>query len=883
LASATGLSFSTGTGSADVSMSFTGTLADINAALDGLSYSPATNFSGSDALSIVTDDQGNTGSGGALSDSDVIGITVTAVNSAPTLISNTGLTLDEGGGAAITSSMLAVSDLDNTPAELTYTLTGIPANGTLNLNGIALIVGSTFTQADIAANLLSYVHDGSETTADGFQFTVSDGAGGNIGSTTFSITVDPVNSHAPVITSNGGGSSASVNIAENTTAVTTVTATDADLPAQTLSYAIAGGADAAKFVIDSSTGTLSFISAPDFENPADADTNNIYDVIVEASDGALTDTQTLSVTITPANDNAPVITSNGGSGVASLNVAENTTAVTTVTAADADLPAQTLIYSITGGADAAAFAIDGATGALSFITAPDFENPADAGADNIYNVIVQASDGTLTGTQAIAVAVTPANDNAPVITSNGGGASAALSIAENSTAITTVTATDADLPAQTLNYAIVGGADAGHFAIDAVSGAMSFVSAPDYEVPTDANADNIYDVVVQVNDGAGGSQQQILSVTVTDANDAPNAAMPGTQSANPAISLPIVGISVQDQDNNINTVSLSVAHGTLTVSLASGASISGGSNGSSALTLSGTQAQINTALSTITYDSASTFLGQDALSLTVADSAGATHSAAMAINVSMLRRIVDDGGTMPTSLPPNVGDGVGNGSNSGNGDTAGQIPLGHDTGPAESEDRLDDEFITSSGNVLRTNADAWKSVDENATHSSRQHVSVGADLESVLLSQLARLPDVPGMTVARPGDVDLLGSSSASRINIGNSLTVDLGSLHAPDISDDGPFGISPAQAGKAVTAVVAAGVVWWAGRSVGLLTALMASVPAWRTVDPLPILARSRKRQEQSELEQALDPDTSTYPTETARSGAEPQPRRALLTDIEY
>jgi len=66
------------------------------------------------------------------------------------------------------------------------------------------------------------------------------------------------------------------NVAENTTAVLTVTATDADLPAQTLSYSISGGVDAGKFSINASTGELTFQAAPDYENPTDADANNIY-------------------------------------------------------------------------------------------------------------------------------------------------------------------------------------------------------------------------------------------------------------------------------------------------------------------------------------------------------------------------------------------------------------------------------------------------------------------------------------------------------------------------------------------------------------------------------------------------------------------------------
>ena len=97
---------------------------------------------------------------------------------------------------------------------------------------------------------------------------------------------------------------------------------------------------------------LTFVAAPDFEVPTDVGGNNVYDVIVQVSDGS-DDTQAIAVTVTAVNDNTPVITSNGGGASATLNVAENTTAVTTVTATDADLPAQTLTYTITGGADAA--------------------------------------------------------------------------------------------------------------------------------------------------------------------------------------------------------------------------------------------------------------------------------------------------------------------------------------------------------------------------------------------------------------------------------------------------------------------------------------------------------------------------------------------------
>ena len=323
---------------------------------------------------------------------------------------------------------------------------------------------------------------------------------------------------APSITSNGGGAGASISVAENVTAVTTVTASDADLPAQTLTYSISGGADAGKFAINASTGVLSFSAAPNFEAPTDSGTNNVYNVTVRVSDGSRTDTQAIAVTVTPVNDNNPVITSNGGGASASISVAENVTAVTTVTATDADLPAQTLTYSISGGADAGKFAINASTGALSFSAAPNFEAPGDAGTNNVYDVIVEASDGTLTDSQAIAVTVTPVNDNNPVITSNGGGANAAVNPAENATAVTTVTATDADLPAPTLTYSISGGADQALFSINAGTGALSFASAPDYETPGDVGGNNVYEVTVRVSDGTLGDSQAI-SVTVINVGE----------------------------------------------------------------------------------------------------------------------------------------------------------------------------------------------------------------------------------------------------------------------------------------------------------------------------------------------------------------------------
>ena len=133
----------------------------------------------------------------------------------------------------------------------------------------------------------------------------------------------------------------------------------------------------------------------------------------------------------------------------------------------------------------------------------------------MYDVTVQVSDGHGgIDTQAIAVTVTDINE-APLITSNGGGVTAAVSIVENTTAVTTVAATDPDV-GQTLIYSIIGGADASKFAIGSSTGALSFVTAPNFELPTDAGGNNVYDVTVQVSDGHGGIDTQAIAVTIKD-------------------------------------------------------------------------------------------------------------------------------------------------------------------------------------------------------------------------------------------------------------------------------------------------------------------------------------------------------------------------------
>ncbi len=150
---------------------------------------------------------------------------------------------------------------------------------------------------------------------------------GNVRNQTLTVTITNVN-EAPTITINSSNDTHTITQAENISSVVTYTATDVDA-ATTLSFSLSG-TDAADFSINSASGVLTFASNPDFEAPADSDSNNVYTVVITVSDGSLTDTQTLTVTITNANEsasiNAPTVSGTINKGVAttitvSINVA----------------------------------------------------------------------------------------------------------------------------------------------------------------------------------------------------------------------------------------------------------------------------------------------------------------------------------------------------------------------------------------------------------------------------------------------------------------------------------------------------------------------------------------------------------------------------------
>lgn len=337
-------------------------------------------------------------------------------------------------------------------------------------------------------------------------------------------------------------------------------AVDADV-GQTHSFSLVSGVgstDNAFFQIDGAT--LKILITTDFE------TKSAYSIRVRAEDAfSGSFEKQLIVTVLDMND-FPEITINNGAATAAYTVDEQTTFVTTVTAFDIDTPFQQLTYSVSG-ADAALFDIETQTGQLSFKAAPDYEAPLDANLDNVYQVnVIVTDDGSpnLSTSQALSVYVRDMND-LPVIVSHGGAESVPLTIPENTTAVTTVEAEDEDLPAQTLTYSIIGGADASRFAIDSETGVLTFINAPDADEPLDQLGDNTYYVMVCVtDDGAENlTDKQEIIVSVTNVNEAPTEITLSAASLDErnAVNAIVGSFSAEDQDLS-QTHSFSLVTGT---------------------------------------------------------------------------------------------------------------------------------------------------------------------------------------------------------------------------------------------------------------------------------------------------------------------------------
>ena len=300
-------------------------------------------------------------------------------------------------------------------------------------------------------------------------------------------------------------SAAAFDAAENQTAVGTVEASDSD--DAVTGYAIEGGADASKFSIDAATGVLTFDVAPNFEIPTDDDGNNTYVVVVRATSGTddrvKTADQTITVTVTDVGGEAPGVPA--APTVVSTGVSSVTVSWTGPVNAGPTITDYDYQYRVKTTAGAWTKVTNTPITALSATIAQLVENTE-------YEVQVRAANAEGTSDWSESGSGSTDANAAPSFTS-----AAAFDAAENQTAVGTIEASDSD--DAVTGYAIEGGADASKFSIDAATGVLTFALASNFEIPSDADGNNTYVVVVRATSGTGDrvkTVDQTITVTVMD-------------------------------------------------------------------------------------------------------------------------------------------------------------------------------------------------------------------------------------------------------------------------------------------------------------------------------------------------------------------------------
>ena len=142
--------------------------------------------------------------------------TTLILNTAPIKSANTGASLNNGATHTITQSELKFTDSEQTnPADIKYIIDALPAHGVIKVGGLNLTTGDKFSQQNINDGSVVYVHDGSPSISDNFQFDVSDGQGGTAENITFNFTISCALKAAVIAQTNlacHGGANGSVTV-----------------------------------------------------------------------------------------------------------------------------------------------------------------------------------------------------------------------------------------------------------------------------------------------------------------------------------------------------------------------------------------------------------------------------------------------------------------------------------------------------------------------------------------------------------------------------------------------------------------------------------------------------------------------------------------------
>ncbi len=429
-------------------------------------------------------------SDGSLADSEVVTITVNNVNQAPILATIGAKSVNEG---QLLSFRISATDPDAT----------IPVLSIVNKPS-----GAVFVDSGNGAGSLVWTPTFAQAGVYPVTFRASDGQAAD--SEVVQITVNNVN-RPPVLAAIGNRS-----VDEGQLLSFRISASDPD--GDTLALSIANKPTGAIFV-DSGNGAGSLVWTPTFNQA------NVYNVTFRTSDGSLTDSEVVTITVNNVNQ-APVLEPIGPKTVQEGNLLQFR-----IFASDPDGTTPGLVAS---NYPAHASFSDSGNGAGGFVFTPD---TAQSGA---YQITFTASDGVLTDTEVITITVTETANQPPVLDSIG-----PKIVAEGQTLSFKVTATDPNgsFPALT----VLNKPDNANF-VDSGNGIGGFTFTPDFSQAA------VYYVTFVASDGSLADSETV-QITVDNVNQAPVLTTIGAKSVNEGQLLSFA-ISATDPDGDTLTLSI---------------------------------------------------------------------------------------------------------------------------------------------------------------------------------------------------------------------------------------------------------------------------------------------------------------------------------------
>ena len=592
-------------GSGTSTLTLSGTAANINTFLDtvtNIQYTGASNVNDNDAASFTI----KANDGTVNPTLGTVNIDITAVNDAPTATGvPTDVTVTEDTASNIDFSSITFADIDS--ATLTVTLTA--SAGTFSTPADGAGVGGGVTETLVSSTVITLVGSPADIntyldTASNIQYTGANNVSGNDAAT---ITV----------TANDGDGSGNVNLGTVNVDITAVN----DAPTATgIPTDITVTEDTASNV-DLSAVTFTDVDGDSLTITLEATAGTF----ASSSGGGVTvggsGTATLTLSGTAANINTFLDTVTNIQYTGASNVNGNDAASFTIKANDGTVNPTlgTVNLDITAVNDAPT-----ATGVPTDITIVE-DTASNVNFSSITFADIDSATITVTLTASAGTFSTPA-DGAGV----GGGVTETL---VSSTVITLVGS-----PADINTY-------------------LDTASNIQYTGATNVSGNDAATITVTANDGDGSGNVNLgtVNVDITAVNDAPTATgIPTdvTVTEDTASNVNLSAVTFTDVDDDSLTVTLEVTAGTFASS--SGGGVTVGGSGTSTLTLSGTAANINTFLDTVTniqYTGASNVNGNDAASFTIKANDGTVNPTLGTVNIDITA--VNDAPTA-TGVPTDV-------------------------------------------------------------------------------------------------------------------------------------------------------------------------------------------------------------------------------------